>query len=83
MPSSWGWGGEERIGNGDTRDQVGWVGDRMEWGSIERDVLMGGYISGLGRNPVPGKLSGINKGRPHLRLLVIVERVPELAIPHN
>lgn len=39
------------------KDQDGQVGEGVEGGSNERDILLEGAILGLGRNLVPGNLS--------------------------
>lgn len=59
------------------------IGGRMEMESNERDTLVEGTIIGLGGNVVLGNLSRFPKNGPQLRLLAIVERLPELAFPYN
>ena len=63
------------------RDQQGSMVDRKKSGHNERDILIEWAIMGLARNLVPGKLPRTHKDDPQLRLLAVVERVPELIFP--
>lgn len=65
------------MGDGNMRELDGQVGGRME--SNERDTLVEGAITGLERNVVLGKFSAFPKDDPQVRLLAIVERMPEMS----
>lgn len=69
------------MGDGHMRELDGQVGGRME--SNERDTLVEGAITGLERNVVLGKFSPFPKDDPQVRLLAIVERMPEMSFPYN